>query len=134
MLNAQGAPCLSRFVGPEPRCMNMTKRRLCAVAVAATAVILSATWWAFVQPQLRFRQIVTKYPLGTEAQTVLTDFEDRVVLHRSDNFPGPDSTQLEKERWSAYYVDLPKQNAVLWFNYQQKLVRVLKYSDTRKPQ
>ena len=114
--------------------MKSSKRQLWEGLAAAAVVALSLGWWGLVQPEVRFRQVIRKYPLGTEAQTVLRDFGGQVILHQSDNFPGPDSTEPEKERWVAYSIDLPEKNARLFFNYHKKLVLAMKYSHFRKPQ
>jgi hypothetical protein len=110
----------------------MKKQFLCIVAAALVAV--GCAWVFFAQPEINFRRLAAKYPRGTPAQVILNDFGNRLVLHQSQNELGPDASEEERRRSVKYYVAVPQENAYLFFNYHQELLRVMRASEALKPQ
>lgn len=88
----------------------------------------------FLQPELKFRRVVEKYPRGTPAQKILDDYGGNLKLHKSNNYLGPDPTEEEKRASVGYYLRVPNANAYLFFNHHQELLRIMKETDALRPQ
>ena len=97
-------------------------------------VMAGRAWVMLVQPEINFRKVVKKYPVGTPAGTILKDYGANVELLRSGSELGPEPTEEEKKRYIVYYLDLPRDNAHLVFNYYQELLRIVRASDASKLQ
>lgn len=110
------------------------KRSLVYTITISVLIIGIAGWVFFVQPEVKFRKIAQRYPRGTPAQKILNDYGGNLQLHRTQNDLGPDASEEEKRRCVGYYLAIPKENAYLFFNYHQELLRIMKASDALKPQ
>jgi hypothetical protein len=110
------------------------KRRTILLVAAIVASGGGLLWFLWVQPELNYRRIVRMYPPGTPAQRLLQDYGGNVQLHKSQNLLGREPTEYEKSRYVGYYLDLPHDNACVFFNYRQELLGVMRWADAMKPQ
>lgn len=115
----------------EPK---MSPRKL-AWIIATMLILTSLCIWAvWVRPELKFHSIVKRYPVGTSAQKVLADYDDKVFLQRNNNILEAGATEEERKKSAAYYISIPGANAYLYFNYEKELMGILRLSDSKKPQ
>ena len=98
----------------------------CIVALCGLGV-----WYILVEPDIKYENILKRYPKGTPAETILHDYGGRVVLLRSGTFAALDRppTEDDKRRYSWYYVRLSGDNAEIYFNYYREVIKVVKLND-----
>jgi hypothetical protein len=105
-----------------------------AIAVLLSTLLFAICWLFYVVPEIKYRKVLSRYPRGTAAEKVLRDYGGTLELHKSSNYLGPDPSEDEKRGCVGYYLYLPGENACLFFNYYQDLLRVSKATSTRKLQ
>jgi hypothetical protein len=99
---------------------------LLAIALAFGVFLL----WS--RKQMTYAEVVKKYPVGTPAPVVLTDC-GQLELKATGNIVSSNPTEEEKRRYIFFYVELPKSDAEIQFNYYRQVIRIARLSDRGKP-
>ena len=98
-------------------------------ALLACVLLLFASLF-LVRPEIRFREVLRKYPPGTTAQRILADYGPRAHLVQSGNVPVEIDARVKQEH-VFYICRLPEADAEIHFNFYQQVVRIRKISALR---
>ncbi len=106
----------------------------CVIAVVAAIGCFSWISWIFlIGPKLRYNDLVTKYPAGTRAETIIEDYKGKVALQVSGFVLPPGPTEDDEERGKRvhtfYFMRIPEANAEVDFNYYKQVTKVRKISE-----
>src|SRR6476660_1760131 len=87
-----------------PRSQLFQKFGAKGLILTTLALVLVFIWVFFVRPEMRFRAVVQRYPIGTQAETILKDYKGKVTLETSGNIPVLGPTEEDTERTRRKYI------------------------------
>jgi hypothetical protein len=80
--------------------------------------------WERCRSEARFQEIVKKYPIGTPAEVVLSEYAGRAKFMQMDIVLHEGASEDEKRRTAFSYVILTDGHIRVFFNCYQKVIRI----------